>query len=85
MELSRIGARLERFGENEAVLVPSPQLPHYESSSPLSLDAHNDHRVVMALAPLSLKVGTVAFDHPEVVAKSYPNYWKDSPFLKVLL
>ena len=85
MELSRIGIRLERLGENEAVLVPSPQLPHYESSSPLSLDAHNDHRVVMALAPLSLKVGTVAFDHPEVVAKSYPNYWKDSPFLKVLL
>lgn len=85
MELSRIGARLERLGENEAVLVPSPQLPHYESSSALSLDAHNDHRVVMALAPLSMKVGTVAFDHPEVVAKSYPNYWKDSPFLKVLL
>ena len=85
MELSRIGVRLERLGENEAVLVPSPQLPHYESSSALSLDAHNDHRVVMALAPLSMKVGTVAFDHPEVVAKSYPNYWKDSPFLKVLL
>ena len=83
MELSRIGARLERLGENEAVLVPSPQLPHYEFSSPLRLNAHNDHRIVMALAPLSMKIGSLSFDHPEVVAKSYPKYWQDASFLSV--
>lgn len=46
--------------------------------------AHNDHRIVMALAPLSMLVGPVAFDHPEVVAKSYPNFWNDISFLTVL-
>lgn len=46
--------------------------------------AHNDHRIVMALAPLSMLVGPVAFDHPEVVAKSYPNFWNDTSFLTVL-
>lgn len=46
--------------------------------------AHGDHRVVMVLAPLSLLVGPVAFDHPEVVAKSYPNYWNDTSFLQIL-
>lgn len=48
---------------------------------PVQFCAHNDHRVVMALAPLSLLVGKVSFDHPEVVAKSYPNFWKDISFL----
>jgi 3-phosphoshikimate 1-carboxyvinyltransferase len=46
--------------------------------------AHGDHRVVMALAPLSMLVGPVAFDHPEVVTKSYPNFWNDTSFLQIL-
>lgn len=46
--------------------------------------AHGDHRIVMALAPLSMLVGPVAFDHPEVVAKSYPSFWNDTSFLHIL-
>ena len=45
--------------------------------------AHNDHRIVMALAPLALLYGSVTFDYPEVVEKSYPNYWIDASFLPV--
>ena len=48
---------------------------------PLHFCAHNDHRIVMALAPLALRYGPVTFDHPEVVKKSYPNFWSDCPFL----
>ena len=48
---------------------------------PLQFCAHNDHRIVMALAPLALLYGKVSFDHPEVVAKSYPDFWKDASFL----
>ena len=43
--------------------------------------AHNDHRIVMALAPLAMLVGPVAFDHPEAVEKSYPGFWNDVDFL----
>lgn len=50
---------------------------------PVHFCAHNDHRIVMALAPLSMKVGTVTFDHPEVVKKSYPRFWSDVSFLKI--
>ena len=50
---------------------------------PLRFCAHNDHRVVMALAPLSMLFSTVSFDHPEVVEKSYPSFWKDASFLPV--
>ena len=52
-------------------------------NSPLHFCAHNDHRVVMALAPLALLYGLVTFDHPEVVEKSYPNFWNDTSFLPV--
>lgn len=52
-------------------------------SNPLHFCAHNDHRIVMALAPLALLYGPVTFDHPEVVEKSYPNYWIDASFLPV--
>lgn len=85
MELAKIGTLLERVSDNELVLKPSSSLPFFGSSAPLQFNAYGDHRIVMALAPLSMKVGTITFDHPEVVAKSYPNYWKECPFIKVLL
>ena len=50
---------------------------------PIRFSAHNDHRIVMALAPLSMLVGPVFIDHPEVVKKSYPGFWKDASFLVV--
>ena len=52
-------------------------------NSPIHFSSHNDHRIVMALAPLSMLVGEVSFDHPEVVEKSYPDFWKDASFLRI--
>ena len=51
-------------------------------NQPLHFCSHNDHRVVMALAPLALIYGPVIFDHPEVVGKSYPRFWEDATFFK---
>ena len=56
------------------------KLPHGN----IRFSAHNDHRVVMALAPLSMLFGPVSFDHPEVVEKSYPGFWNDAAFLTIL-
>lgn len=50
-------------------------------TQPLRFCSHSDHRVVMALAPLALLYGSVTFDRPEVVAKSYPCFWEDASFL----
>ena len=52
-------------------------------NTPIRFSAHDDHRIVMALAPLSMLFGPVAFDHPEVVEKSYPSFWKDAVFLPI--
>lgn len=48
----------------------------FQASSP-HFDTYNDHRLAMALAPLCLQCGEVIVRHPEVVSKSYPNYWDD--------
>lgn len=39
------------------------------------LDTHDDHRLAMSLALLSLRCDGVAVRDPEVVAKSWPDYW----------
>ncbi len=39
-------------------------------------ETYNDHRMAMAFAPLSL-LGSVEVQDPNVISKSYPNYWKD--------
>jgi len=54
------------------------------SRRPLHFCAHNDHRVVMALAPLAILCGPVTFDHSEVVEKSYPRFWEDASFLQMM-
>ena len=41
------------------------------------IETYNDHRMAMSFAPLCLKFGELHIHNPEVISKSYPNYWKD--------
>ncbi|MCL2650590.1 MAG: 3-phosphoshikimate 1-carboxyvinyltransferase [Candidatus Azobacteroides sp.] len=41
------------------------------------IDTYEDHRMAMAFAPASLVFGKIIINEPQVVSKSYPNYWKD--------
>ena len=42
-----------------------------------SYDPDHDHRMAMAAALLKLKGYNIKIQNPEVVNKSYPNFWKD--------
>ena len=42
-----------------------------------SIDTYEDHRMAMSYAPLAITVGCIRINNPEVVSKSYPNYWDD--------
>jgi 3-phosphoshikimate 1-carboxyvinyltransferase len=45
--------------------------------------SHHDHRIAMALAVAGLNAATtVEIEHPECVAKSYPDFYKDLNSLK---
>ena len=41
------------------------------------ISTYEDHRMAMAFAPVCLKTGVLEIAEPEVVSKSYPNFWKD--------
>lgn len=41
------------------------------------IETYDDHRMAMAFAPAALAFGIVLINNPEVVSKSYPNYWND--------
>lgn len=41
------------------------------------IDTYEDHRMAMSFAPLALVFGEITINNPEVVSKSYPNYWSD--------
>lgn len=40
-----------------------------------TIATYDDHRMAMSLAPLCLRLGSIAVADPAVVAKSYPGYW----------
>lgn len=42
----------------------------------LIIDTYGDHRMAMAFAPVALHKPVIV-DSPEVVSKSYPDFWKD--------
>lgn len=41
------------------------------------VDPWGDHRIAMSLALVGLRRPGVVIDHPEVVGKSYPGFWRD--------
>ncbi|HSN49621.1 MAG TPA: hypothetical protein VLR52_00220 [Bacteroidales bacterium] len=53
----------------------SPGLMH--ASGEISIETYGDHRIAMTFAPLALKLGSITIKDPDVVIKSYPQYWED--------
>ncbi|HYI78949.1 MAG TPA: 3-phosphoshikimate 1-carboxyvinyltransferase [Chryseolinea sp.] len=70
-ELAKIGAELIEEDEAHWTLIPSASLP-----AQASFLTYKDHRMAMAFAPLATLMD-VSIERPEVVRKSYPNFWND--------
>lgn len=46
-------------------------------SETVHVDPYGDHRIAMSLALVGLRRPGVVIDHPDVVGKSYPGFWRD--------
>lgn len=69
-ELMKIGAKTEISNDNIILTTfaePNPKI---------QIKTYNDHRMAMAFAPFSL-VQELEIENPDVVEKSYPNFWSD--------
>jgi len=47
-----------------------------QGAKPSAIDTYEDHRMALALAPLAMRY-PIAINNPQVVTKSYPQYWDD--------
>lgn len=72
-ELLKFDVQLELIENHSAYLKGGQKL----KSPSKSIKTYNDHRMAMAFAPLALITGSIDIENPEVVSKSYPNYWND--------
>lgn len=82
--LAALQNELEKFGVIPQVRLDNELL--WDGSSkrhmPASIDTYDDHRMAMAFAPCALKHPGLTINNPDVVTKSYPNFWNDlCPFL----
>lgn len=74
-ELGKFGITLGIEGDESLFIHQYAANLHY-NGTPIA--TYNDHRMAMAFAPLGLVCeGSVVIAHPEVVSKSYPDFWKD--------
>ena len=71
-ELAKISASISEDDGYWLLTPPDEITPH----DIIEFDSYEDHRMAMALAPLSTQMNVV-IDDPEVVNKSYPRYWED--------
>lgn len=74
MEKLGIRATLSKTGD----LVTALEIEPFKHVIPedLTFETYGDHRTAMSLAPLALISGKLKLINPEVVAKSYPDFWE---------
>lgn len=83
IELKKLGAKLKEvdlgseIDEHDDVSIEISPAELKSVSETLVIETHNDHRIAMAFAPLAIKLGSIHIENPNVVKKSYPNFWED--------
>lgn len=70
-ELAKLGFMIESKHDSELIWTGARSEP-----SRVPVDTYDDHRMAMAFAPATIKLGGIAINNPEVVSKSYPEYWE---------
>jgi len=69
-ELKKLNAKVET-GKDIITILPS------QKYSGCIIDTYDDHRIGMSFALAGLKINGVKINNPDVVSKSYPNFWDD--------
>ena len=72
-ELNQLGYNTRIIDIHTFELIPEKNIEVHQKSI---LKTWGDHRMAMALAPLTLKHGTLNIEDPAVTSKSYPDFWK---------
>lgn len=78
--IDALKAELEKFGAGVSAgfdgLTIAARQPGIKNTKRVTINTHNDHRIAMSFAPLSL-IEKLQISDPAVVEKSYPGFWQD--------
>ena len=72
-ELQKLGKHIEAIGEGELRYTAQNDS---SPAHPITIATYDDHRMALAFAPAALRFPQLSIEHPEVVAKSYLDYWE---------
>ena len=85
-ELGKLGYNIEDINgcelkwngkiENGKLKMEDSESSIFNLQPSIPIDTYEDHRMALAFAPLAFKM-PISINNPQVVTKSYPNYWKD--------
>lgn len=48
-----------------------------EPAKDIAIDTYEDHRMALSFAPAAIRIPGIKINDPQVVTKSYPNFWND--------
>jgi 3-phosphoshikimate 1-carboxyvinyltransferase len=79
-ELKKINTSLNIINNNAFEIIPSVENSTHTISN-IEFLTYNDHRMAMAFAPLAIVYDNIKIESPEVVKKSYPDFWNDFKYV----
>jgi 3-phosphoshikimate 1-carboxyvinyltransferase len=75
-EIEKLGTKVVSSGRMDT----SPSFELKPSKHPFPegvvFETYGDHRMAMTLAPLAIKTNSLKIRNPDVVLKSYPDFWE---------
>ncbi len=74
-ELQRVGAEAEEL--EDGLIIPGIWAGSDPPSTPVTVETYGDHRIAMSMALVGLRRPGISIRDPDVVAKSYPQFWND--------
>ena len=74
-EFGKMGIQVSLGGEQDVISAAEilQQTPHFREG--IAFESYGDHRTAMVVAPFALLADSVRISNPEVVVKSYPDFW----------
>lgn len=86
--IETLASELRKFGIEEIITTEnSISIRNYPDrwNDFVSINTFEDHRMAMAFAPFSLLIKELSIEEPEVVKKSYPEFWDHIQSFGVLI
>ncbi|MFN2422359.1 MAG: 3-phosphoshikimate 1-carboxyvinyltransferase [Cryomorphaceae bacterium] len=76
--IAALAAELAKCGTGCKAEPDTLHIRHFSDVSDMpSIATYHDHRMAMAFAPLALALGEISIEDPEVVTKSFPEFWAE--------